>query len=205
MLLAILMAAVAGRTPAALEIIDRVLAVAAGQLIMLSDVAAARELGLVSGGSAPDPTREILSQLIDRALVLAEVDRYAPPEPDAAEVDRALAAVRARFATADEFERVLARVGIDERHLRETLRQDLRIRAYMDRRFTVTPPTEEELARYYRDRADRFTRGGRLIPFEEARAQVAVEIAAEQRSGLVADWLAGLRRRGEVVNLYLTP
>src|SRR5688572_16286271 len=70
------------------EIIDRVLAVAAGNLIMLSDVNAARDLGLIVPGEAADPSREILSRLIDRALVLAEVDRYAPPEPEAAAVDR---------------------------------------------------------------------------------------------------------------------
>src|SRR5882672_5342805 len=66
------------------ETIDRVLAVAAGQLIMLSDVTAARDLGLVTLNKAVDPGQSIgaiLSTLIDRELVLAEVDRYAPPEP----------------------------------------------------------------------------------------------------------------------------
>ena len=104
-----------------------------------------------SPGEAPDPLREILSRLIDRALVLAEVDRYAPPEPDAAAVDRAVDAVRARFATPEALAAALARVGISETHLRETLRGDLRIRAYLEQRFTVAQPGDEELGRYYRD------------------------------------------------------
>lgn len=43
------------------ELIDRVLAVAAGEVITLSDVRAARELGRVDVGQAADPVRAVLS------------------------------------------------------------------------------------------------------------------------------------------------
>src|SRR5437773_12495716 len=76
--------------PLGAEIIDRVLAIAAGELIMLSDVIAARDLGLVPIDAAPDPVSAVLAKLIDRELVLAEVDRYAPTEPSAEAVDREL-------------------------------------------------------------------------------------------------------------------
>src|ERR1700730_11047463 len=61
------------------EIIDRVLANVGGGVIMQSDVTMAFELGLVTVGETDDPIAAVLSQLIDRRLVLAEVDRYAPP------------------------------------------------------------------------------------------------------------------------------
>ena len=61
------------------ETIDRVLAVAGGQVIMLSDVTAALDLGLVPEGGAADSgtdrTGAALARLIDRALVLVEVNR----------------------------------------------------------------------------------------------------------------------------------
>ena len=57
------------------EVIDRVLAVVGGEMISLTDVTAARDLGLVPAPAAGDPIRAILSQLIDRELILAEVDR----------------------------------------------------------------------------------------------------------------------------------
>jgi hypothetical protein len=117
------------------ETIDRVLAIAAGQIILLSDVTAARDLGLQPVDGAGDPVRLVLEKLIDRELVLSEVDRYAPPEPDAAVVDREVARIRGRFASSFEFESALTRSGIDEKHLRETLRQDLRAAAYLDQRF----------------------------------------------------------------------
>jgi hypothetical protein len=147
------------------ETIDRVLAVVAGQLITLSDVTAARDLGLQSAAGAADPVRAILAQLIDRELVLAEVDRYAPPEPATQAVDREVQRVRVRFPSPEAFNAALARSGIDEQHLRETLRQDLRMTAYLDQRF--------------------------------ARAQ-------DRRQALVDEWTAGLRRRGDVIDLYLT-
>jgi hypothetical protein len=119
------------------ELLDRVLAVVGGQLITLTDVTAARDLGIESPGNAPDPTRAILSTLIDRELMIAEMERYAPPEPSADAVDREAAAVRARFPSQRALDEALAQSGIDETHLRETLRQNLRIVAYLDRRFAT--------------------------------------------------------------------
>jgi hypothetical protein len=187
--------------PVHAEIIDRVLAVAAGELIMLSDVTAARDLGLVPVRGDAAPERQILTQLIDRALMLAEVDRYAPPEPDAASVDRELQNVRMRFASPEAFERALARSGINEQHLRGTLREDLRIRSYLEQRFTVAAPTENDLAAYYRDHPDEFVRAGVLQPLEQVRAAAAAAVAASRRRGLVDEWVAGLRRRAEIIDL----
>jgi hypothetical protein len=146
----------------AAETIDRVLAVVAGQVILLTDVSAARELGL-QPAQGSDPVRAVLSKLIDRQLMLVEVDRYSPPEPTAASIDQAASAVRARFASAEAYESELARCGIDEQHLRETLRQDLRIRAYLQQRFPAADP---------------------------------------RRESLIDEWVASLRRRGDVVDLY---
>ncbi len=187
---------------AANEIIDRVLAVAAGNLIMLSDVTAALEFGLVVPGPSPDPVRATLTQLIDRAIILAEVERYAPPEPDADAVDRELQAVSSGFASPQAFDEALARVGVNAKHLRETLRQNLRIRAYLDQRFTVAAPTEEEVGRYYREHQQEFSRRGAIVPFDQARQNVVQAVRTERRRLLVDDWLAGLRRRTEIVDLY---
>jgi hypothetical protein len=145
------------------ETIDRVVAVVAGQVIMLSDVTAARELSLESAEPGPDPVRSMLSRLIDRDLMLAEVDRYAPPEPDTDAIDRGLAAIRDHFTSRAAYDAVLTRCGIDEKHVRETIRQNLRIDAYLAQRFTPADP---------------------------------------RRQALIAEWLSGLRRRGDVVDLY---
>jgi hypothetical protein len=128
------------------EIIDRALAVVAGVVITQSDAVAASELGLVTNEATDDPIGGVLAQLVERELVLMEVERSAPPEPSADAVDRRLQAIRARFASTPAYEAVLRRSGIDEMRLRQTLRDQLRIDAYLDQRFSAPPLTAERRA-----------------------------------------------------------
>jgi hypothetical protein len=180
------------------EVLDRVLAVVSGDLILLSDVRAARAFGFVTIEGA-DPDGQALARLIDRALILAEVERFAPPEPEAAAVDKGVAAVRQlKFASDDAFAAALTQAGIEERHLREYVRQDLRMNAYLDQRFTSVPPADEEVGRYYREHPDLYTRDGVLLPFETARPEIARLLSAQSRGALVQDWVNGLRRRADV-------
>ena len=131
---------------------------------MLSDVIAARDLRLVTVDAGADPIRAVLTKLIDRELVLVEVDRYAPPEPGADAVDAEVQPCARALRLRSRARRRPRAVGLDSQHLRETLRQDLRIRAYLDQRFAG---------------------------------------AGDRRQVLVDEWMAGLRRRGDVMDLYL--
>jgi hypothetical protein len=191
-------------TGAGAEIIDRVLAIVGGAVIMQSDVTMAFELGLVTVGKTDDPIAAVLSQLIDRYVMLAEVDRYAPPEPTPEQIDRAAEQVRASFATPQAYDAALARSGMDQARLRQTLRDQLRIRTYLEQRFTVPPPTDDEIAVYYRGHPGDFTRGGQVVPVGAARAEIAAVLTAARRKTLIDDWVSGLRRRADVSNLYLT-
>jgi hypothetical protein len=193
---------VLARPSPAAEIIDRVVASVSGDLVMLSDIALARELGL----APPDrPDREVLAQLIDRALVLVEVNRYGPPEPEPDAVFQELVLVRSRFPAREGLENALKRVGLDEERLQERLRQDLRIRAYLDQRFTVLPPAADEVRRFYEAHPERFTRDGRVRPFEEVQVEAARAALDERRRTLVDEWVAGLRRRATIVDLLEPP
>ena len=117
------------------EVIDRILAVVGGVVITQSDANAAFELGLVAPRPSDDPIAAVLSQLIERQLVLVEVDRAAPPEPAADAIDRAAQDVRARFPTEEAYTAVLNRSGIDPARLRQTLRDRLRVETYIEQRF----------------------------------------------------------------------
>lgn len=188
----------------AAELLDRVLAVVSGDVILLSDVVSAREFGLVQAPAGGDAVRGVLAQLIDRALILTEVDRYAPVEPSTQAVDEELAVVKRRVGSAPAFAAALSRAGIDERHLRQTLRENLRIRAYLDQRFTMAQPSDADALRYYRDHPAPFTRDGRLQPFEAVRQEAAQALGLERRAAMLDDWVSGLRRRAEITDLYLS-
>ena len=166
LLSAVLVVVTLGGAVARGETIDRVLAVAGGQVIMLSDVMAALDLGLVSDDGATDRVGAALAKLINRGLELVEATRYAPPEPNDDAVERELAGVRGRFPSAAAFDAVLQRSGLTDAQLRATLRENLRIRAYNAQRFAGS---------------------------EDARRQM-----------LIDEWVAGLRQRGDVVDLYAT-
>lgn len=127
--------------PAQAQLLDRIVAVVDGAPITQSDVAAAMQLGLVSATPATDAVGATVDALVERRLILEEVDRYAPPEPPDAEIDRRMAEVRARAGT--RFTTVLAEVGLTEDQLRREVRDDLRIEAYLQQRFGVPQPSGE--------------------------------------------------------------
>jgi hypothetical protein len=118
-----------------------VLAMVSGQVILASDVRAFLDLGLYEEGlwviREQDVTgREVaaLSRLIERRLALDEVNRFRQALPTPARVDQYLEAVRARFADEDSFAAVLAAVGLELEDLRQILRDDIRIEAYVGER-----------------------------------------------------------------------
>ena len=187
------------------EIIDRILAVVEGQLITLSDVRAVTRLGLEPGvRDGGDGIRQALDALIDRQLVLVEVERYAPPEPAPASVESRFKALHGKFPDLLAFVTTLHQVGITEEHLRRYVRDALRIEAYLQQRFAATiQPADDEIAEYYRLHAEDYTRNGTLAPYAEVRAAVRARLIDERRDVLVREWLAGLRRRADIVDLYV--
>lgn len=128
MLLAVL--TVAGQTPAT---IDRILVVVNGDIITLSDVRAARVLRLVSG-DATEP--DVVQELIDRRLVLAEMRRFQAPDPG----PEALAARRAEWQSrhgGDDVARLLPLAGVGTSFVDRWLADDLRREAYLEQRFAA--------------------------------------------------------------------
>lgn len=186
------------------EILDRILAVVGGELILLSDAMAAQRFGLVDPPPAgADPIRPTLDALIDRRLQLFEVNRYLPPEPDPAAIDAQMAAIRARFPTAEALQAALAECGITEAALRSSVRDTLRLATYRAQRFAAAlEPSEEDLIRYYRMRENEFTRDGVLQAFAEVRDELRARVAAERSASLIAEWRETLRRRTDVQVLY---
>jgi hypothetical protein len=125
------------------ELLERTLALVGTQAITLNDVRAAMALGLVDAKAVPDAT----SQLVDRELILREVQRYAPPLPADSAVEAKLAEIRARLPEAAALARVLEQHGFTEARLHAWVRDDLRSEAYLAQRFASasTPGQRREL------------------------------------------------------------
>ena len=128
------------------DVIDRLMAVVDGRPILLSDVTAALQFHLVEvPAGTTDPTAYTVDRLIERRLVLAEVERFQPPEPDPIEITIRIDALE-RVASTAGFEKLLAVTGMTREQLRRYIRDDLRITTYLNQRFgaTTEPATRDK-------------------------------------------------------------
>jgi hypothetical protein len=186
-------------TVASAEVIDRVLATAEGRVITLSDVRTVETLGLVPSLRGNDAGRSTVDRLIDRLLVLQEVERYAPPEPDAAAVAERVASVRSHFASDADLDAALRTVGANRGFLRQWARNDLRIAQYLDQRFAgVLEPTDEEIENYRRQHASELPGGDQAADQAELVRRVRERVTAERRAALIREWIDGLRARADI-------
>jgi hypothetical protein len=130
------------------EVIDRIMAVVGGQPITLSDVNAALQFHIVEPPAGTrDPLAYAMDRLVDRTLMLAEVDRFQPPEPDPVEMTIRIEELERRAGSTAAFEKSLAVTGTTREQLRRRIRDDLRITTYLNQRFGAnTSPAERDAA-----------------------------------------------------------
>ena len=180
-------------------LVERTVAIVGGAAITLSDVRTALALGLVETSGA-DAEREAITRLVDRALILQEVSRFAPAEPPSTAVDAQLAALTTRAGSRQALDAILARGGFSAGRLAAWVRDDLRIAAYLDQRFaSAGTPGEAEVADYARAHAADLAAAG--VAADQTIRVARERLQDERRRELIADWLAELRRRTPVVEI----
>lgn len=126
------------------QLLDRVLAHVNGNAITLTDLNAAAALGIVQPNG--------LQELIDRQLMLTEVARFSPPEPDPALVEKEIAAMTARAG--GRLDEVMEATGVDEGRVRDMARDTLRIAAYLNQRFGADESATQQWLTGLRTRAN---------------------------------------------------
>ena len=182
---------------------ERTLAIVGGAVVTQSDVDTAVRLGLVEAGASALQARAT-GAVIERWLMLHEVARFSPAEPDPAAVEARLMAVRARAGGDGPLEAVLTAGGFTTARLTAWLRDDLRITAYLDQRFASAgvPPDADVTAFAAAHRAELEQAGVPPAALHEAARE---RLVAARRRDLISDWLADLRRRTEVVEFRRDP
>jgi parvulin-like peptidyl-prolyl isomerase len=144
---ACLLIALALAAPARAELIDRIMAVVAGQPVTLSDVSAVLQFRLIQPPAGTrDPLAFVLDRSIERLLMLTEVDRFQPPEPDPVMMTIRIDELERNAGSAEAFEKVLAVTGTTREQLRRYIRDDLRITTYLNQRFGANAPPAERAA-----------------------------------------------------------
>jgi hypothetical protein len=131
-------------TTAGQQLLDRVVARVGAMPITQTDVDAALAFGVIDR-QAGDPVK----QMIDRRLILAEVNRFPPPEPDFRVVQDLM--VKMKATAGPDVNAVMKRTGVDDNRLSELARETLRIRSYLQQRFPSSARSEEQIARWLSD------------------------------------------------------
>ena len=115
-------------TSAQQQLLDRVVARIGMAALTQTDVDAAVAFGVIDR-QAGDPVK----QMIERRLVIAEVNRFPPPEPGEMAINELVAKMKATAGA--QTAAVMKRTGVDEKRLAEFARETLRIQAYVAQRF----------------------------------------------------------------------
>jgi peptidyl-prolyl cis-trans isomerase SurA len=184
----------AGRPVAAQErVLDGIAAVVNDEVVLRSDVEEQLYLFLMRSQVAPDSSvvdtlrRQILDQLIEEKLVVAEAKRQGVTVPDAEvnkQADRALEEAKQRIGGPEAFQQQLQRENLTEEKLREKYRADLRRQMLAERlvqkQITRKAPSQSEAEAYFSAHKDKFPK----VP-PEVRVSV-IQIPAEPESAAVA-------------------
>jgi hypothetical protein len=126
------------------QVLDRVVARVGTTAITETDVDAAVAFGLIDRQAG-----DLVTQMIDRRLILAEVTRFPPPEPDDAAVAERVAAMKTSAGA--ELNAVMKRTGVDEKRMTELARETLRIQSYLLQRFGTSERAEQQRTRWLTD------------------------------------------------------
>jgi hypothetical protein len=108
--------------------LDRVVARIGTTALTQTDVDAALAFGVIDR-QAGDPVK----QMIERRLIIAEVNRFPPPEPGETAITEQVAKMKATAGA--QAAAIMKRTGVDEKRLAEFARETLRIQAYIAQRF----------------------------------------------------------------------
>ena len=110
------------------QLLDRVVARIGTAALTQTDVDAALAFGVIDR-QAGDPVK----QMIDRRLIIAEVNRFPPQEPGETAITEQVAKMKTTAGA--QAAAVMKRTGVDEQRLAEFARETLRIQAYVAQRF----------------------------------------------------------------------
>jgi hypothetical protein len=161
------------------------------RVVMLSDVRLARDLGRVPPGLDDDAARETL---VDRALMVAEVERFQQPDPPSSRIDALVGELRATLGPGG-WSSALHRAGVDEDHVRALIADDLRLDAYLRQRFDALAEPGDDDVRQELERRVGAPGASQAEHDTNLEDRIRADLRRSRYDRLVADWVAELRGR----------
>jgi hypothetical protein len=178
------------------QLIDEVVAVVDAHSVTLSELAAETRIHMVEQQGPQMASAQLdrallaasLRRLVQERVVLSEVERLKLFDLDHAEVDSALARLRARFPTAASWESFTRQVELTNEEIGAILARELRVARYLDNRLKLAAQLREsELEEAWK------AQGG-----QGDREALRQKLSKEKYERLLTELLADLRRKASV-------
>ncbi|MBL8227045.1 MAG: hypothetical protein JNL98_01150 [Bryobacterales bacterium] len=187
--------------PVRAEIIDRIAVTVGTRVITESMIISEIRLAAFQDGREPDLSsssrRQAAERLVDRMLLIQEMDDARYPEPAMADILDEIAEFRKqRFNSDDAFRNELAARGIDESDLRQFFQLQFRSLQFIEVRFrTGVQITSDEIAAYFDQQIrPKFVKENRAVPpLEDASEEIEQILVAQRVDAATEDWLKQTR------------
>jgi hypothetical protein len=144
----------------------------------------------------------VLDELIEQRLQFHEIDRFGFEQVPVDEIQRRVAAIRARFPDEAAFQKALKEVGLDLKGLRQLVTRQLLVLTYVDERLGpsvfVTP---DDVSRYYRDvlGPEMQKHGQPAPPLDQVREEIRETLKQQKMTAQMESWTKGLREKADVL------
>jgi parvulin-like peptidyl-prolyl isomerase len=184
-------------SPAAQEVVDRIVARIENDIILLSDIRAlSRYQQFLDGKSETDA--QILERLIDQWIVRTEAKVSRFPQPSDAEIERSVDRVRKSFNSEKEYEARKRQSGLSDAQAREMAAAQLYLGNYLDSRFRpgvqIDPKTIDEF--YQKSVVPRAkARGEEPPPLDAARDLIQEALVQRGINDQADQWLIESKAR----------
>jgi peptidyl-prolyl cis-trans isomerase SurA len=180
------------------ELVDRIVAIIDREVVTLSEAEQASEIARAR--SQTDVALvEVVERLIESRLVEREVERFTSEPVSSDLVERAFGEVRAASPSDAAFREMLARSGLSEEELRGTLRRQVAVAQYLERRFRpLTFVTEDQIEAYYRDELAPSVGGQRLPELAEVSESIRRILEERAFNARVEEWIAALKKTAKI-------
>ncbi|MEW6731554.1 MAG: hypothetical protein AB1489_09530 [Acidobacteriota bacterium] len=189
-------------------VVDQLAAIVNGEAVTQSDIIWGLTLdpSVVEINDDPQTMGQMLNQLIDQRLLLAEAERLPRLEPTTDQIADALRDLIKRFPSEEIFYERVRRVGLTRDVARDIMKQRLQILNYIDFRFrSFAIITDSEIQEYFKDVLQPKLRARGIKPGEqpsdEERALIESILIEERVNREIERFLEQARQQADIVIL----
>ena len=196
--------------PLRAEIVDRILAVAGNRVITWSAALPEANYQAFREGreppswgspasAIPDDARQVVSRLIDQALLEQAMARSPFSAPPDEEFQDPLRELQQRFASPDAYREALARYRLTEEEVTARIGRERHLMAFVDAtlrpRARISPQQIEDYYQSdFRPEWQRRQGSAPAPPLSEVQGQIEEILAEQEINRMLERWLADLRR-----------